>query len=195
MSKMFRTSPKQFRPSKLIRFGSLEGQGIRQIYLWNCLKGFQFWFKGFIKNANEVADTKSRKCIIILTIVLLATIPIKLICTEIQHGKNIFLLKQRCVSCHLFYFPFKSQDHLKIFGSELSTRVSIVPGLFQFSSPGTFGLLFSPPDHETTRPRDHKTTGPRTSCPGTSRDVPGLPGTSQDLFGRLFEKKICKKNI
>ena len=64
------------------------------------------------------------------------------------------------------------------------------PGLFPFSSPGTFGLLQS---------RDNRTTGPSRSrsCPVQSRDqgplVLGLPGTSRDQFGRLFEQKISSK--
>ena len=70
------------------------------------------------------------------------------------------------------------------------TSVGIFPGPFQFSSPGTFGLLQS---------RDHGIFKVSRSFPVQSRDlgplVIGLPGTSWDLFGRLFEKKICKKSV
>ena len=42
-------------------------------------------------------------------------------------------------------------------------------------------------------PRDHRTFKVSRSCPVLSRDleplVPGLPRTSRDLFGKLFEKK------
>ena len=109
----------------LFRFGPLEGQGIRKIYLWNCLKGFQFWFKGFIKNANEVADTKKRKWTIILTIVLLATKPIKLICTVIQQGKKSSFSNNIHVF-HVIFFTFLLKNEtiwrFRIFGSELDTQ-------------------------------------------------------------------------
>ena len=59
------------------------------------------------------------------------------------------------------------------------TRVSIVPGLFQLSSPGTFGLFQS---------RDHGTTGPSRSV----GPVLSSPGT-KDLL--LFKKNLQKINL
>ena len=63
--------------------------------------------------------------------------------------------------------------------------VSIVPGLFQFSSPGTTG------------PRDHGAFKVSRSCPVWSRD---LPGTSRDkitfFFVHLCIKSFqCRKKI
>ena len=67
--------------------------------------------------------------------------------------------------------------------------------------PGTF-LIFKSRDFWTSLvpgPRDHGTFKVSRSCPVFSRDlgplVPGLPGMSQDLIERLFEKKSCKKSI
>ena len=58
------------------------------------------------------------------------------------------------------------------------SRVSIVPGLFQFLSPGTFGLVQSR-DHGTTGPS--RSLGPVLSSPGTQDLlVPGVPGPSRD---------------
>ena len=48
------------------------------------------------------------------------------------------------------------------------TMVSIVPGLFQFSSPGTFGLVKSW-DFLASGP-SWSVLGPMPSCPGTSRE-------------------------
>ena len=53
------------------------------------------------------------------------------------------------------------------------TMVSIVPGLFQFSSPGTFGLVKS---------WDFLASGPLWSVPGP---MPSCPGTSRDRIALL----------
>ena len=59
----------------------------------------------------------------------------------------------------------------------MSTRVSIVPGLFQFSSPGTFwtSLVPGPRDHGTFRVSRSRPVKCR-DLPGMSRDVLGSPG-------------------
>ena len=68
----------------------------------------------------------------------------------------------------------------------LGTSVGIFPGTFPFSSPGTFGLLWSW-ENRTTGPSRY--LGPVLSYRDLGPLVPGLPRTSRDLFGKLFEKK------
>ena len=67
-------------------------------------------------------------------------------------------------------------------------RDSIFPELFQFSSPGTFGLVKSR-DHGTTGPS--RSLGPVLSGPGT---FPGLPGTSRDKI-TFFFVHLCIKSF
>ena len=83
------------------------------------------------------------------------------------------------ILCHFMNLSkFEQIDQLMVSASldqlMVSARVSIVPGLFQFSSPGTFGLVKSR-DHGTTGPS--RSLGPVLSGPGT---FPGRPGKSRD---------------
>ena len=90
-------------------------------------------------------------------------------------GKGQFLKFQHCLNA-------KPKSHIingqYILGFPLSRDFSNfqVPGLLDLLSPGTTG--------------PSRSLGPVLSSPGTqdllSRDFPGLPGTSQDQFGRLF---------
>jgi hypothetical protein len=74
-----------------------------------------------------------------------------------------------------------------IFDDRLSTRLSIVPGLFQFSSPGTFRVSRSCPGRTTgpSRSLGPVLAGPRDLGPF----VPGVPGRDQIIlafFSDLF---------
>ena len=74
-------------------------------------------------------------------------------------------------------------------GHSLLSSFGIVPGLFQFTSPGTFALLKSRDDRTTGTSRS---LGPVLSSPGTqnllSWDFPGRPWTY--LEGYLRQKSI-----
>ena len=85
------------------------------------------------------------------------------------------------------------------YGTFLYTYLNLVslllPSSQGFHCPGTFPI-FKSWDFWTSLvpgPQDHGTFKVSRSCPVQSLDlgplVPGLPRTSRDLFGRLFEKK------
>ena len=69
----------------------------------------------------------------------------------------------------------------------IGTSVGIFPGTFPIFKSRDFWTSLVPGQ------QDHGTFKVSRSCPVLSRDlgplVPGLPGTSRDLFGRLFERK------
>ena len=71
--------------------------------------------------------------------------------------------------------------------TDVSTSVGIFPGTFPIFKSRDFWTSLVPGQ------QDHGTFKVSRSCPVLSRDlgplVPGLPRTSRDLFGKLFEKK------
>ena len=80
------------------------------------------------------------------------------------------------------------QEYLNEFNTNTTTTsVGIFPGTFPIFKSRDFWTSLVPGQ------RDHGTFKVFRSCPVLSRDlgplVPGLPGTSRDLFGRLFEKR------
>ena len=82
-------------------------------------------------------------------------------------------------------------------GEPQKLKVCFWVGIF----PRTFPIFKSRDFWTSLAPgqQDHGTFKVSRSCPVLSRDlgplVPGLPGTSRDLFGRLFEKKNQFKDI